>query len=275
MSPGTIVNQREVLSVPVTEFSMSGQAQRNENGRRAEYRTEAFLLDNFWVFKFAVNLDGAVFLVQTPTRAVESFVTHSTARPVSLLLSVFCGADGIAEIPRLFVERPDRQPQKEVFVSIHAAERPGEPTDMFFSAEELQSVCRRVTNAAGQDLFVFAQTQERNFSQFQRRNGVKVDMISAALAGVDPVENLEFLKRVIKTIGTSSVHPPLVQVTENQWQMRYRESLFKFERCENSIIHGWKTDVAGTRQVSPLLPVSSLDDYEFDPLNEVWVLRPQ
>ena len=69
--------------------------------------------------------------------------------------------------------------------------------------------------------------------------------------------------------------PPLVQVAENQWQMRYRESLFEFDRDENSIIHGWKTDVTGKRQVNPLLPVRTLDDYEFDPLNEAWVQRPQ
>ena len=254
---------------------MSGLAQRNENGRRAEYRTEAFLLDHFWVLKFSVNLDGAVFLIQTPTRSVESLGTPPVARPVSILLSVFCGSDGTAEIPRLFVERPDRRPQKEVFVSIHAAEKPGEPTELFFSAEEVQSVCRRKTNAAGQDVFVFAVTQERNFSQFQRRSRVKADMISTALAGVDPGENQELLKRLIKTIGPGSVQPPLVQVAENQWQMRYRESLFEFDRDENSIIHGWKTDVTGKRQVNPLLPVRPLDDYEFDPLNEKWVQRPQ
>jgi|GEM_PF-5591820 len=249
---------------------MSGLAERNDNGRRAEYRTEAFLLDHFWVLKYLVNLDGAVFLIQSPTRSVETLSQPPTAQPVSILLSVFCGADSTAEIPRLFVERLDRKTQKEVFVSVHAAKKPGEPTELFFCAEEVQSVCRRKTNPAGRDVFEFAATRERNFSQFQRRSRTKADMISAALAGVDPLENQEFFKRMIKVIGPRSVQPPLVQVGENQWQMRYRKFLFEFEQCENSIIHGWKCDKSGRRMINPFIPVSSLDDYEFDPLNEVW-----
>ena len=51
---------------------MSDLAKRNEYGRKAEYRTEAFLLDQFWVLNLSVDLDGAVFLVRPATRSAVS-----------------------------------------------------------------------------------------------------------------------------------------------------------------------------------------------------------
>ncbi len=252
-------------------MSVSGAAQRNENGRLAEYRAEGFLIDHFWVAKFAVQLDGAVFLIRRLPRSVESINTQSAAEPVAILLSTFCRADRTTEIPRPLIEGPDGQPQKATFISIHLTETLGEPSELFFSASEVQAVCRRMKNSAEQEVFKFAVTPERNFSQFQRKSGMKAAMISSVLASIELPENQAFLKLTIKTMGPASVQPLMVQVAENQWQMRYRNALFEFEQDDNSIIHGWKSDSSGQKDIASLLPQSPLDRYVFDPLNEVWV----
>lgn len=254
---------------------MSGLAERNANGRRAEHRTEAFLLNHFWVLKLSLDLDGAVFLAQAPTRTIESLRQPTTVRPVAVIQSK-SWEDGVeVEVPRLFIERSDRQPQKEFFVSIHAVEHSGRSKDFFFSAEEVQSIFRRRTNPVGQEVFIFSITNERNFSQFRRRDREKESVISKALAGADLEKNHAYLKQVLEMPGSGSVQPLLIQVAENQWQMRSNEVLFEFERDENSIIHGWKCDSAGKKEIAPLLAGNPLDDFEFDPLNEEWIQRPQ
>ena len=254
---------------------MSGLAERNANGRRAEHRTEAFLLDHFWVLKLSLELDGAVFLAHAPTRTLESLRQPTTVRPVAVIQSKSWEDGAEVEVARLFVERSDRQPQKEFFVSIRAVDHSGKNTDFFFSAEEVQSIFRRRTNTVGQEVFVFSITNERNFSQFQRRDREKESMISKALAGVDLEKNQAYLKQVFEMPGSGAVQALLIQVAENQWQMRSHDVLFEFERDENSIIHGWKCDSAGKKQIAPLLSDHPLDDFEFDPLNEEWIPRPQ
>ncbi len=87
---------------------MSGLAKRNESGRLVEHCTEAFLLDHLWALKFSVDLGGAVFLVQSTTRSVESLPQQPSTRPVAVVQSKYCGDTAEAEVPRLFVERLDR-----------------------------------------------------------------------------------------------------------------------------------------------------------------------
>jgi hypothetical protein len=62
---------------------MSGLAHRNKNGRLAEHRTTAFLLDHFWVLKQSVDLDGAVFFVhQWWNSGIPQSLTAGTAKVV-------------------------------------------------------------------------------------------------------------------------------------------------------------------------------------------------
>ena len=252
---------------------MSDLAKRNEYGRRAEYQTESFLLDHFWVLKLSVDLDGAVFLVRPATRSAESLHQQAGSQSFVVVHSRAYGEGAEVEVPRLFVERPDRQPQTKCFLSVHAVDRSGAVSDYFFSAEEVQSVFSRKTNQRGQDVFAFAMTPERNFSQFQRNNGGRASMLSTAFAGIDMGGNDAFLKQMFET--SDSAQPLLVQVSENQWQMRHRETLFEFERDENEIIHGRKSGPSGEQQLTPLLTSRPLDNYVFDPFNEEWIQRPQ
>ena len=252
---------------------MSGLAHRNKNGRLAEHRTTAFLLDHFWVLKQSVDLDGAVFFVQAATRTAESLGHSSSHRPVAVVQARSWEDGAEVEVPKLLVERPDRQPQTEFFVSIHTADRTATASDYFFSAAEMQSVFRRKTNSAGQEVFVFSITNERNFSQFRRRDREKSGMISNALAGADPEKNQTYLRQVFEMPGSGSVRPPLIQVAENQWQMRFHDVLFEFERDDNAIVQGWKCDSAGRKVIKPFLTDNPFEDFEFDPLNEEWIPR--
>lgn len=83
---------------------MSGLAERNAIGRRAEHRTEAFLLDHFWVLKLSLDLDGAVFLAHAPTRTLESLRQPTTVRPVAVIQSKSWEDGAEVEVARLFVE---------------------------------------------------------------------------------------------------------------------------------------------------------------------------
>jgi hypothetical protein len=258
---------------------MSSLAKQNENGRRAEYRTEAFLVDHFWVLKLAVDLDGAVFLARPATRSVESILQPTNALAAAVIQSKSWEAGLELEVAGQFIEASNRRPQKASFVSIHSENSFGKAEDYFFTAEEVQASFKRKKNSEGQDAFFFAVTDDKNFSQFRRKNRLKASMISAALSEVNLDENQAFLKRVCETLGSTSVQPPLVQLAENQWQMRYREALFELEQDEKyedektSIVRGTRSDTSGQRELTPMVPLNSLDDYEFDPFNEEWVLR--
>lgn len=254
---------------------MSELAKRNDDGRRAESRTEAFLLDRFWVLKLSVDLDGAVFVVQPATRSADSLHQHTTTHSFSVVQSRSYRDGAEVEVAGSFVELPDRKPQRQFFVSIHAVDSFGVASDYFFSAEEVQSIFRRKVNPAGQEVFVFSITDERNYSQFRRKNREKESMISKALADVDLQKNQTYLNQVCEMPGSGSIRPLMIQVAENQWQMRFRDVLFEFERNENSIIYVSKSDSSGKKVIAHLLADSPLDDYEFDPLNEVWVRRCQ
>ena len=76
---------------------MPDLAKRNESGRRAERRTEVFLLNYFWVMKLSVDLDGAVFLVQPTTRSVES-MRQQAGFPASVVKSLSCVEEAAVEV---------------------------------------------------------------------------------------------------------------------------------------------------------------------------------
>lgn len=253
---------------------MSDLAKRNEHGRRAEYRTEGFLLDHFWVFKISVDLDGAAFLVQPATRSAESLHHQTTTQPFAVVQSFAYGAGAEVEIARLLVEQPDCRAQQVFFASIHTVDRSGRDVDFFFSADEVQSVFKPTKNQSGQDVFVFAITGDRNFSQFQRNCQDRLGMIAKALVGATLERDKGYLSQVFELLGSGSVRPLLVQVSRNQWQIRHRESIYEFDLDENSIVHGWRTDPSGKREIAPLLVDSSLDDYEFDLLSQEWIHHP-
>lgn len=252
---------------------MSDLVKRNESGRRAEHRTEVFLLDHFWVMKLAVDLDGAVFLVQPSTRTVESLNQQIGSRPFAVVRSLSCQEGAEVEISKLLVERSDRQSQNSFFVSIHILDSFGVASEYFFSADDVQSCFKRKSNQAGQEVFVFRVTEEKNFSQFRPKPRNRVQMISKALSGADLEKNQAFLKLVVEHHGSGLVQPPLVRVSENQWQMRYDQTLFEFERDDNDIIQGTKSDTLGQRRLNPFLPAGSFDDCVFDPFNEEWIQR--
>ena len=246
---------------------------QNEFGRRAEHRTEVFLLDHFWVMKLAVGLDGAVFLVQSSTRTVDSLNQQIRSCRFAVVKSLSCQEGAEVEIAKLLVERSDRQPQNSFFVSIHILDSFGVASDYFFSAEDVQSCFKRKSNQTGQEVFVFSVTEGKNFSQFRKKPRDRVQMILKALSGPDLERSQAFLKLVLEHHVSGSVQPPMVQVSENQWQMRHDQTLFEFERDENDIIHGSKSDLSGQRPLTPFLPAGSFEDFVFDPFNEEWIPR--
>lgn len=152
-------------------------------------------------------------------------------------------------------------------------DRFGVASDYFFSAEELQSCFKRKLKQGGQDVFVFGITEERNFSQFQRKHRDCVQMISKSLSQIESEKDQDFLKLVVDCPSSGPVQPMLVQVSENQWQMRLDQTLFEFERSENEIILGSRVDPSGKRQLTPFFPTGSIDDFMFDPFNEEWIQR--
>lgn len=252
---------------------MSDLAKRNEFGRKAELQTQAVLLDHFWVMKLSADLDGAVFLVQPSTRSVESLLQQTNACSFAVIQSKSCFEHAEVEISRLLVESPDRLPHRSFFISIQTVDHFGVVAEYFFSAEDVQSCFKKKSNHKGQEAFVFRVSEDKNFSQFQRKHREQIQMISKALSEVDLQKNQSFLKMVFELPDSGSVQPLMVQVSENQWQMRFDQTLFEFEKDENDIIHGWKCNQSDRKQLSPFLPAGSLNDFVFDPLNEEWIHR--
>lgn len=49
----------DLIDVPATGLGSTPRLRKHKNGRLAEHRTTAFLLDHFWVLKQSLDLDGA------------------------------------------------------------------------------------------------------------------------------------------------------------------------------------------------------------------------
>lgn len=246
-------------------------AKRNESGRTAERRTEVFLLTQFWVMKLSVEIDGAVFLVKSPSWSVESKRQQGAFSPTAVVKSLSCLEGDEVGVSKLLVESSDRQPHVAFFLSVQTVDRFGVLADYFFSADEVQSCFKRKSSQDGEDVFIFGITDEQNFSQFRRKASEKVRMIFKSLSRAESEKDQDFLNNVLDRHSSGPVEPLMVQVSENQWQMRLDQTLFEFERDENKIIHGSRVDASGQRQLTPFLPSGSIDDFRFDPFNEEWV----
>ena len=118
-------------------------AKRNESGRRAERRTEVFLLNHSWVLKLSVDLDGAIFVAQQGTRTVASVRQQAGFSPSAAVKAMFCPEGAEVEVSTLLVERPNRKAYKEFFVSVRFLNRFAAASDYFFYAEEVQSCFKR------------------------------------------------------------------------------------------------------------------------------------
>ena len=146
--------------------------------------------------------------------------------------------------------------------------QPGSSEAMRFVIEETSWGQQIAVGQRGRDL-THRYSQTFDHWQSQLRQG------RASLADVDLQKNQTYLNKVCEMPGSGSIRPLMIQVAENQWQMRYRDVLFEFERNENSIIYVSKSDSSGKKVIAHLLADNPLDDYEFDPLNEEWVRRSQ
>ena len=71
-----------------------GPEKREENGKKGEARTEAFLLDSFWTMKRSVDVDGADFLVQEQTNTLEEL------------------RERVKKLPGVDAARPHREPEE-------------------------------------------------------------------------------------------------------------------------------------------------------------------
>ena len=69
---------------------MSDLAKQQENGTKGEARTQAFLLDEFWVLRRSVDVDGADYLVQIQADTTEELEARQySIQPFGVVQSKF------------------------------------------------------------------------------------------------------------------------------------------------------------------------------------------
>jgi hypothetical protein len=251
---------------------MTELAKRETNGRKGETRTEAFLLDSFWVWRRSVDVGGADFLVQQPACSLDEIRERQKRIEIQgLVQSKFFEDTNEVQVPRDYVESPNRQPYAEFFISIHTDSGNGEHVDYLFSAAEIQAEFRPRGNADGKLVYVFSLAEDRQFSAFKNLSSrEKNSRILAGMRRTEDLRNFEYMKKVY---AWHAAHPR--RVSSNERVTEYGGYTYTLSH-QGGIITVQKTSHAtGVSSVvgSPHLSGDDPDKYEFDPSTETFRAR--
>ncbi len=93
---------------------MSKLAKRQENGSKGEGRTNAFLMDSFWVFRCNVDIAGADFWVREPAENLdELFARQKGIEILGRVQAKFFENRNEVEVLGDYVESKDGRPYAE------------------------------------------------------------------------------------------------------------------------------------------------------------------
>ena len=255
---------------------MSDLAKREENGNKGETRTQAFLLDSYWVMRRSVDVDGADFLVQEQANTLEELRERTKKLEVLGIIQAkfFEGRNEVAVLQDYVLDTTGT-PRPEFFISIHTDDKEGRHEDYFFTAEQITKAFRPRVNADKTKVFVFSITEERKYTEFRNLSPkAKNELIREGTKRATADRNAELLQVALAVAKSylESRQSRLTQTDSNEFRVRrgslnyifQREGLYTSGRVYDAMTDTFKT-------LPP--PPPDMEKHEFDPVAEIWRVK--
>jgi hypothetical protein len=254
----------------------------SENGAKGEARTKALLLDRFWVLERSVDVEGADFIVQSPSG--NHTLDRNPPRFGLIQAKFFQDGDTVAYIHHEYVCNEKKEARPEFFVLIHSREDDDQEV-YFLTSSQIVKSFERVPDGqryAGR-YKIKGQTVFNNVT-FKRKKKDILDIIQKALIDAAAKANYAFMSQFLPGVVLHWMHESDILTITN-------ENVVANFRDDNSgvinQVNGWKEiakknyerlksmkysleDILGTNDpIAALCGVSEFvfDQYELHPFS--------
>jgi len=173
-------------------------AKQEINGKKGEKRTEAILLDRFWVLKRSPDIEGADFLVQIPSESLEElFDAKKKIQVFGVIQAKFFEGDNQVKILKKYVEDDNGNPRTEFFAFLHTDNEKGENVHYFFTAKDIQNEFYLNKDKTH---YCFKLTTNRKYENYRNLPKIEIlDKIKQGILETEEIRNREFIKTVYIT----------------------------------------------------------------------------
>ena len=174
------------------------------NGAKGEARTEAILLDEFWVLRRSVDVEAADFLVQLPSDTIEELrMKKDKIQVFGIVQSKYFEAKNQVKIEKKYV-LDNGQPLTEFFAILHTDNINGEKQYYFFSAQDIVNEFYLDSN---NKYYCFSLTNERDYGAFKNvKNEEITDTIRTAILQTEYSKNQKIINKLYKIFSISTQH---------------------------------------------------------------------
>ncbi len=169
-------------------------AKQDKNRAKGEVRTEAILLDEFWVIRRSVDVEAADFLVQLPSDSIEELrIKRDKIQILGIVQAKYFEGKNQVRIEKKYV-LDNGQPLTEFFAILHTDDINGENQHYFFSAQDIVNEFYLDSN---NEYYCFSLTNERDYGAFKNvKNKEILDTIRAAILQAEYSKNQKFINKL-------------------------------------------------------------------------------
>lgn len=240
---------------------MSILAKKEENGKKGEARTNAVLLDSFWVFTRSVDVEGADFLVQIPADTLEELREKTyKIQVLGMIQAKYFEGNNQVKILKKYVEDSMGIPRTEFFAMLHTNDKECEDVHYFFSATEIQTEFYRDLN---DEYYRFSITQDRDYANFKNKR--KKDILSKIKNGILNTEedrNLEFIKIIYMHFLQKNIIPIEISPTKKIIETYYETH--EIEQKDNIVEITKTSKTTGTKTIVSS-SIGNIKNIDYDP----------
>ena len=183
---------------------MSDLAKRNENGEQGERRTDAILLNRFWVLKRSADVDGADFLVQIQSDSLQELRQNANRiQALGIVQAKFFEANNEVKVHTKYVLE-NNIPRSDFFCLIHTNDIDGEDVHYFFTAYDIEQSLQKTTCGS---FFSFRLARDRQFSEFRNlKKSTILDTIEDGVAKTEAQRNRDFIQKLYSIHFKATLH---------------------------------------------------------------------
>ena len=150
---------------------------QQENGSKGEIRTEAILVDDFWVSRRNVDAHGADFIVQPKPQSVDELWKMRNEPVVQAIVQAKYVKDSKPKIHRRYIETAEG-PRNDFFLFVHKGDS-DESRVYFYTAKDIVS---KFTLCEDDKYYRYNNNDQESFDFTNRRSGITKLIVQGLLS---------------------------------------------------------------------------------------------
>ena len=244
---------------------MSELAKREENGTKGETRTQAILIDYFWVLKRSVDVEGADLLLQIPADSLdELWERKSKIQVLGVIQAKYFEGNNQVKIQKKYVENNSGHPRTDFFAMLHSNDEDGENVQYFFTANEVQ---KEFYEDKKKEYYCFSLTKDRDYANFKNKKKKHIGaVIKEGILKTEQERNKELIEIIYVNTPQSNINTyntsPTTKVIETN------NEIHKLEQKGNIIEITKTCKVTGTTIVVGS-ELGNIENTDYDPFSGV------